>query len=223
MEEIVERLKFMPIWGRVISFALAGIVLPWYFVFMDEIDDADYQLEEAISEYESIESKFNRAKSQKNDMPELEKSLEFTRKQLEEAKTRLPDEYYMDSILEFVANSSDEAGVELLEFTPAEEQFKDTGYSYVELPISLSVQGTYNQIGVFFDKLVHMEKMVHIRDINSEKVVKENPNEGNLNIELSKQAQLAQELEKIRVKTSAKMIVFRSAKAGEGAAVDAVE
>jgi Tfp pilus assembly protein PilO len=217
MDEIIERLKFIPVSKRIAVAAIIGLVVPWFFVFMDEIDSAEYELETATSEYEAIEAKFNRAKSQKNDMPELEKKLDFTRKQLAEAKTRLPDDYEMNSILEFVANSSDEAGVELLEFTPNEEAFKNTGYSYVEMPIALSVQGTYNQTGVFFDKLIHMEKMVHIRDITSVKVLKEMGEPLTVDMELSKQAKLSQELEKIRVKTTAKMIVFRSARPGESA------
>ena len=221
MEELIERLKHFPLSIRVTVAAILGVVIPWYFMFWDDVNNINYELEMANGKYESIEGKFNRAKRQKTDMPELEKKIEFTRQELLKAKTKLPDNYQMDSILEFVATASDEAGAELLKFEPNEEAFKDTGYSYVEMPIQLSVQGTYNQIGVFFDKLVHMEKMIHLRDMNSQQVV--NVAEPALANEMTQQARLAAQLDGIKVKTDAKLIVFRSARPGEGAGADPVE
>jgi type IV pilus assembly protein PilO len=216
MEELIERIKHMPLKARLVVALALGIVLPLYFVFMDEVEAVDWELEDARTQYESIEIKYNKAKRQKNDMPELEKKHEFTQKQLAEAKKRLPDVYHMDSILEFVAKSSDESGVKLLEFTPNDEEFKDTGYSYVEMPINLGVEGSYNQIGVFFDKLVHMEKMVHIRDLNAQQIQKQQDDP--TGIELTKEAKLAQILDGVKVKATAKLVVFRSARPGEGAA-----
>lgn len=216
MEELIERLKFIPLSRRLIVAAIVGLVFPWYFIFMDELENLEYEKETATSALEAIQVKFNRAKSQKNDFPELEKKLAFTQDQLKKAKTRLPDEYHMDSILEFVAVSSDEAGVQLQEFTPQKEEFRDTGYSYVEMPINLKVEGNYNQVGVFFDKLAHMEKMIHLRDLHTKQISKI-PAANEIGGELSKQAKLAQALDRIKVVTTGKLVVFRSARPGEGA------
>ena len=73
MEQYIERLKVTPLWTRIALAVVIGLGLPIY-LFMDEVDNTEYALEKATSDYDAIEAKFNRAKSQKNDMPELEKS-----------------------------------------------------------------------------------------------------------------------------------------------------
>ena len=212
MEELLERWKMVPLIGRLAICLIVGGLIPVY-LYMDTIDGLSEQLSEAEGQLESMEAKYNRAKRDKTNMPELEKKLEFVEKELVEAKKRLPDFYKMDSLLEFVANSAEKSGLTLLEFKPENEVFKDTGYSYVEMPINLKVTGNYNQIGVFFDEIVHMEKMVQIRDLEANRRLQANGFEQQ---DMTPEGKLAQLLDSIKIDATAKLVVFRSARPGEG-------
>lgn len=222
MEELIEKIKDAPLHWRLIIVLLLGSVSTWYFVFSSDLDLAEYEMVEAENKKQSMEVKYNRAKTQKQDMPQLEEKLAFTNQQMEKAKKNLPDTYEMETILEYVSKSSADTGVDLSIFEPEAEVLKSAGYNYFEMPIRIETMGKYNDTANFFDRLVHMDKMVHVRDMNIEQVKNMVVNRAEQGAAPpNKEARLAMELDSIRIKTVAKMVVFRSARPGEQAATPA--
>ena len=54
----------------------------------------------------------------------------------------------------------------MMSFKPGAEMVVAGSHRYAELPIELTLIGKYNQIVNFFDSIVNLEKIVHLRNIS---------------------------------------------------------
>ena len=88
------------------------------------------------------------------------------RGRMRNAESALPDKFEIDRILEKISILTEDSGVRLLMFDPKSEQISDTAFKYVELPIALKLRGNYKTVLTFLDTLVHLELLVHLRNIS---------------------------------------------------------
>lgn len=77
----------------------------------------------------------------------------------------IPESSEIPDILSHISNSGKESGLDFLLFKPGKEKkLKDK--NYVEVPVSISVNGTYNSFAVFLDKVRSLDRIINVRDIN---------------------------------------------------------
>ncbi len=83
------------------------------------------------------------------------------------AAKALPEKDEVPSLLTSISQVGNEAGLEFLLFKPEAEVLKDF---YAELPITMELSGSYHDLGVFFDQLAGMPRIVNINkfEINSD-------------------------------------------------------
>ncbi len=74
----------------------------------------------------------------------------------------LPDKKEIPSLLTNITESGKDAGLEFLLFQPKPEINKDF---YAEIPVSIKVAGNYHNVGLFFDKVSRLSRIVNIKDI----------------------------------------------------------
>ena len=74
----------------------------------------------------------------------------------------LPEKEEIPSLLAGISQAGKDAGLEFLLFQPKPEKAKDF---YAEIPVDISVNGTYHQVAVFCDKVSNLPRIVNIRDI----------------------------------------------------------
>ncbi|MGM0417730.1 MAG: type 4a pilus biogenesis protein PilO [Thermodesulfobacteriota bacterium] len=96
--------------------------------------------------------------------------LDSVRKELEERKEEytlvmnaLPDTREIPGILSSLSESAKESGLELLKLTPGAETAKDF---YAEIPVAMTIKGSFHQIALFFDKVSRFDRIVDIRSSN---------------------------------------------------------
>ena len=113
-----------------------------------------------------IENKFKEAMKRKNEIPQLEELLSKTQSEMEAARKALPDDFHMDQVLEKTSILAEDNNVMLANFTPGSEHPSDTVFKYMELPIKIQATGSFGNVVKFFDRIVHMDLLAHIRDLD---------------------------------------------------------
>jgi type IV pilus assembly protein PilO len=74
-----------------------------------------------------------------------------------EVMLKLPETQEIPSLLAGVSEAGKDAGLEFLLFQPKPEVAKDF---YAEIPVDISVSGTYHQLAVFFDKVANLPRVL---------------------------------------------------------------
>lgn len=74
----------------------------------------------------------------------------------------LPEKEEIPTLLAGISQAGRDAGLDFLLFEPKQESAK--GF-YAEIPVDISVSGSYHQVAVFFDKVSNLPRIVNIRDI----------------------------------------------------------
>jgi len=74
----------------------------------------------------------------------------------------LPDKEEIPSLLASISQSGQDAGLEFLLFQPKAEVPRDF---YAEIPVAINVKGGYHSVGMFFDKLSNLARIVNVNDL----------------------------------------------------------
>ena len=148
---------------------------------------------EAQQAKDSANQKYQAAKKKTEDLPLLEERFTLVTEELRKAQEKLPNKFFMDDILHSTASTAKEAGIVLESFKPGQESVIQGAHQYMELPIKLSISGKYPQTANFFDSIVNLKKIVHLR-----------------NISMTAQRKGDGKRSSVMVKTQVELIVFRS-------------
>lgn len=206
LDDLASRYREIRVLYRVIGLCIIGILPAAYHVY-DQWEGLNEALKAAIAEKEVQEVKLKASLDKHQKLQKLQETLASYENQVREAAKKLPDEVYMDEILQKTELIAQDLGIGLQLFEPKEEIPSETVYKYLKLPIHVELVGTYGQIASFFDRVVHLETTIYVENIAMElnqsretAPVSLVPNE---KIEEMKRAQ-------IRLRASCDLMIFRS-------------
>ena len=150
-----------PTWIKISATALIGIGIlfaGYWFIVADQIA----ALEKAKKEEQKLRQTFLEKKA-------LAINLEAYRQQIEEIKEtfgvmlkQLPDKTEVPELLIDITQAGLGRGLQFELFKPQNRRFADF---YAELPINISVSGTYHQLGNFVSDVAALPRIVTIGDI----------------------------------------------------------
>jgi type IV pilus assembly protein PilO len=83
--------------------------------------------------------------------------------ELKSALTQLPNEKEIPEILRTITNLGKESNLEFTLFKPKPEEPQQF---YANVPIELSVIGSYHNTGIFFDKVGKLPRIINVVDFN---------------------------------------------------------
>lgn len=95
-------------------------------------------------------------------LPILQKEYEELSRQLDAALTELPNEKEIPALLTSVTDEGKNAGLDFLVFRPRAEQAKDF---YAEVPVDITVAGTYSSVGNFFAAVSKLPRIMNISNV----------------------------------------------------------
>lgn len=194
LEEARENYKSLRSSTRIGIMVLLGL-LPAGYVYYTEVLTISEQLEVAQQTKTAETKKYQDAKKKKEELPKLEERFATVTEELRKAQEKLPSKFHMDDILHSTASVAKEIGVKMMSFKPSAERMVAGAHRYAELPIKLNLIGKYNQIINFFDSIVNLEKIVHLR---------------NISLKANRQGGPASNAGLILINTDVDLIVFRS-------------
>ncbi len=143
-----------------ILFVIAGLYL--YFVIIPIQDD----LKVAKGELNKLESELSTSKAIAGDLQKFNEQVAKLNEQLKDALTQLPNEKEIPEILKTISGLGKESNLEFTLFKPKPEipqQFLAT------VPIELVALGNYHNIGIFFDKVSKLPRIINVVDFNMTK------------------------------------------------------
>ena len=138
---------------------LVVLVAGGYFLLLSpkmvEVDGLRQQ--RAAKETEMLQSRALAAS-----LARFKQEAEALRARLERAKERLPSEREIPGLYRQVSDLAHQAGLAVSLFQPKEPATKDV---YQEVPISVSAEAGYHQLGAFLDRVARLPRIVNLTDM----------------------------------------------------------
>jgi type IV pilus assembly protein PilO len=141
----------------VILAVIAGLFT--YMVFSPQKEELD----RLKVELNKLTKELNEAKAITRDLPKFKEQAALLEKQLAEAMTQLPNEKEIPEILKKISSLGKESRLEFTLFRPKPEQPKQF---YATVPIELVALGNYHDVGMFFDRVSKLQRIINVVDFN---------------------------------------------------------
>lgn len=98
-----------------------------------------------------------------NNLPRLKAEYEQLNRELAQALTELPNSKEIPSLLSSITTLGKNAGLDFLVFRPKGEVLKDF---YAEVPVDISVSGSYFSVANFFAAVANLPRIVNITNVS---------------------------------------------------------
>lgn len=142
----------------VFTFLAVGATF-FYFVYMPRQEE----IKRLKDEQKRLMDNLAIYKTKARLLPKFEKKMAQAQARFDAAMTALPEKREIPSLLTEISNSGNDAGLTFELFQPRAEI--QTDY-YAQIPVNIKVRGGYHQMGVFFDKVSRLHRIVNIKDVN---------------------------------------------------------
>ncbi|MCK5507515.1 MAG: type 4a pilus biogenesis protein PilO [Desulfobacterales bacterium] len=129
-----------------------------YFLYLPKFE----KLDKLNSDYTNLENKLVSAKRRAAQVNKYREKMKIAEANYKIAMKALPDKKEIPSLLTDITKSGKDVGLEFLLFKPETEIKKDF---YAEIPVSIKVAGNYHYVGLFFDNVSRLFRIVNIKDI----------------------------------------------------------
>lgn len=138
-----------------VGFLAGGFGYFFYYPQYIELDKMTGQLKQLEQQLASARTAAAQIGKFRQEMKDAEEEFRVSR-------NALPDKEEIPLLLTSISQFGHDAGLEFILFEPKPEINKDF---YAEIPVSITVAGTYHQVAVFFDKISNLNRIVNIKDI----------------------------------------------------------
>jgi type IV pilus assembly protein PilO len=143
----------------ILLFLLAAMTAAYvYYVFIPQREYYASQIESMLK----LEAKYNEQQSILDNLPRFQQELKMLQLAFEDALKMLPNAREIPNLITSISTNAQEAGLEILLFQPKPEVSMDF---YAQIPVQMKVTGRYPQIGVFFDKLSKLPRIINVEEL----------------------------------------------------------
>ena len=130
----------------------------WQYVYSDMIK----QEEELQSSLEKLSTEISHERRLARDLAKVRTEVKQLDLKLKIVLKELPDKREIPDLLDSISNLAKEAGLDVLLFKPMPESYKDF---YAEVPVAVTVEGTFHQVATFFDEVGRLPRIVNINQL----------------------------------------------------------
>lgn len=145
---------------------LAWSVLTALVVFMGNkfyLNDVKLDLENKIAEETTLKADFEKKAFQAKNLDELRAQMEVATKTLDALLKQLPSQTEVPGLLEDITKTGLGSG---LQFNTIQLQSERKVQFYAELPISITVQGSYHDFATFASGVSALSRIVSLHDFS---------------------------------------------------------
>ena len=139
----------------VILCGMAGLYLYAFFLPRQE------ELNGVRRELSKLENELNNSKAIARDLQKYNEQVAKLNEELRNALTQLPNEREIPEILKTISNLGKESNLEFTLFRPRPEQPQQF---FANVPIELVALGNYHNVGIFFDKVSKLPRIINVVD-----------------------------------------------------------
>lgn len=141
------------------SIAILLLVAYWFALFNAKRE----QLGAANERLSELQVQLAENRTLAADLPRFREELGKLDAELTEALRQLPNEKELPVLLTNITTLGKNAGLEFKDFIPQQEVKK--GF-YAEVPISISLRGSFHNLASFFDELSRLDRIVNVENFS---------------------------------------------------------
>jgi type IV pilus assembly protein PilO len=159
---MVDRILSLPFSQRLLVYSGTAVLLVLSYTFVFYLPRSA-QIVEKQENIQSLEEEKAKLQARLKDRANTKIEIQEVEGQFNRAKAQLPEEKEIPELLRQVSNLGRDSGLDVILFRQKSEVFLDL---YAEVPVEMSVRGSYHQIALFFDKVRRLDRIVNISDTN---------------------------------------------------------
>jgi type IV pilus assembly protein PilO len=159
---MVDRILSLPFNQRLLVYSGTTIFLVLFYAFVFYLPRSA-QILEKQENIRSLEEEKAKLQALLKDRANTKIAIQEVEGQFNRAKAQLPEEKEIPELLKQVSNLGRDSGLDVVLFRQKPEVFQAL---YAEVPVEMSVRGSYHQIALFFDKVRRLDRIVNISDTN---------------------------------------------------------
>jgi type IV pilus assembly protein PilO len=112
---------------------------------------------------EQLEREIEKGRAAQRDLPRLEEDIRKYELELDRLRRILPTRRETDNLIKKLKQLTERGNFRLTRFTPGAAADKDF---YQEWPIQVELNGTYHELGQFFDRLSRFSRIINVTKMN---------------------------------------------------------
>lgn len=170
MEKFLENFAKIPLQQKLGGMGAAIVVILGASWFMS-VDPAMTQIASNDERIAKQEADLLKLQQQAQHRTQFMREVERLKQRLREAEEQLPKQAEIPKLLRDIAYEAQQSGLRLDRF---EIQNESQQGDFAQVPVKMSVRGSYHEIAVFFDRLSKMPRIVNVTDLNMTKPAMEN-------------------------------------------------
>jgi type IV pilus assembly protein PilO len=137
----------------------AVVLLLYYFLGVQPQIERMRVLE---AEFGQLGQKLRENQAIAANLPQVQAEVELLDQKLAEALTKLPNKEEIPALLQTISDLGKDSGLEFLLFKPGGATPKDF---YAEVPLDLQIRGRYHDLGLFFNRIGRLPRIVTIQNL----------------------------------------------------------
>src|SRR5437867_4640951 len=143
-----------------VSAALAVLIggLFWYFYWTDAVTERD----EKTAKLEALNKEIRALEVTAQKLGEFQREVALLEKKLETLKSILPPAKETPDLMRKVQALAAQSNLTINNFTPGATVNRDF---YQEWPINMAVDGSYHNLGMFFDRVGRLSRLVNLGNL----------------------------------------------------------
>jgi type IV pilus assembly protein PilO len=162
-DQMMDRLTKLPTPQKVAILVAVGAALSGanYFFL---IDGEFVEFANQAKKLRGLEEEVIQASAIANNLNQFRKEKELLNQELQKALTELPAEANIPELVHSMSELAQKAGLTINNLEPGVEKGGDQGL-YNQIPMSMAVTGSFQEIGVFFDSVRQLKRIVNVSGI----------------------------------------------------------
>jgi type IV pilus assembly protein PilO len=165
-------LSKLPWWGQIGAFVVvcAGAVYGFWHFYVSEASSELALREQRLA---ALRADVARGVATARRLPEFESQVAQLEQRLENLKQVLPEEKDVADILRRIQGLATQSNLSILRFTPTPPVQQQL---YAEIPYRLQAEGTYHNLGLFFDRVSKFPRIISVGEISIKAKTPPEPN-----------------------------------------------
>lgn len=143
---------------------VAGLIIFGFYWFA--VKDSYQRLEQAESREPALKEELSSKAFRVANLDAFKSQLAEMEETFGTLLNQLPDETEMPGLLDDISTTGTQSGLEIDRITPNQDVVREF---YIETPISISVRGSYHEIGTFVSAMSAISRIVTLHDFNIQK------------------------------------------------------
>ena len=124
------------------------------------------------SRLEGLQTEIRKGQAIEAKLPEFEKEIAELQAKLQDLLLILPTDTEAGDLLRWVKSLADQSNLDLKVWAPGE--LKKVEF-YMEYPVSMNIEGTYHDLGLFFDRISKYSRIINVNHVDLQRLGRADP------------------------------------------------